>query len=301
MTISGLFKSIGRVFKKVFNVVKKVAPIALAAGALVFGAGAALGLPALAGGWGGAVSSALGGLGISSTGTLGTILTSVGTQAGYGALIGGAGSALTGGDFAKGAGVGALAGAVTGGVSGAMSAAAPTAAQSVGMSTRSPTGLLGTSGSGATTAIANPANITGAATNGSAVTGAAGTVSGITSAAPAVADAAATATPTGLMGTLGNIASSPLLQSPVVGQTIAGLGQGLMTGMAAKDEAEAVRENQQRITDSYDVDPSAYDVAQQDTTDRMKPQDRWPSMQRTQTRRGRVRYNPATKQIEDVG
>jgi hypothetical protein len=103
--------------KKVFKPVIKYAPIALGAAALVFTAGAALGVPGTAGGWGGAVSKLTQSLGAGDmlTNTLSGAL----TQAGYGAVLGGATSMLTGGDPLKGAGFGAAGGAVTGGLMGA--------------------------------------------------------------------------------------------------------------------------------------------------------------------------------------
>lgn len=50
--MSGLVKGVKKVFKKVSKVVKKIAVPLLVVGAVVFTAGAALGLPAMAGGWG---------------------------------------------------------------------------------------------------------------------------------------------------------------------------------------------------------------------------------------------------------
>ena len=282
-----LFKSIGRIFKKVLRVAKKVLPIALAVGAVVFTAGAALGLPALAGGWGGAVASGLGSLGISTTGALGSVLTGAITQAGFGAAIGGGLTALTGGSFSKGAGVGALTGAVTGGLTGAYNyATAPGAS----VSTRSPTGLGEAAKPVATNAATAPANAATQAVTGTADAATQAVTGGVAQAAK----------PTGLLGTLNNVASSPLMQSPMIGMTVAGLGQGLMSGLGAKEEAKERRQNQQRITESYDVDPSAYDYAQPDTTTRPSPEARW-GRPDTTPRRARYRYNRDTQSIENVG
>jgi len=114
--MSGITKSVKKVFKKVVKPIMKIAPIALGVGALVFTAGAALGVPGMAGGWGGAVSSLTSKLG--ATGTLANVLTGALTQAGYGAVLGAGTSLLTGGDFSKGALYGAGAGAASGGLMG---------------------------------------------------------------------------------------------------------------------------------------------------------------------------------------
>lgn len=112
--------SIGRVFRRVGKALKKVAGPALAIGAIAFTAGAALGLPAMAGGWGGAVSGALGKVGLSSSSVMGRVLVGAVTQAGYGAAIGGVAAAATGGDITDGTSKGALAGGLSGGIMGAM-------------------------------------------------------------------------------------------------------------------------------------------------------------------------------------
>ena len=116
--MSGVVKSAKKVFKKVGKAVKKVLPIALGVGAVVFTAGAALGVGSMAGGWGAAVGKLTSGIGMS--GTLGNIVTGAVTQAGYGAAMGAATSAITGGDIGDGAFYGAAAGTATGGVSGAL-------------------------------------------------------------------------------------------------------------------------------------------------------------------------------------
>jgi hypothetical protein len=109
-----------RLFKRVRKVVKKVAVPLLVVGAVAFTAGAALGLPSMAGGWGGAVSGALGKVGITGASTIGKVLVGAATQAGYGAVIGGVTSMATGGKFMDGATKGAMLGAVTGGFMGGM-------------------------------------------------------------------------------------------------------------------------------------------------------------------------------------
>jgi hypothetical protein len=123
--MSGVAKGIGKVFKKVVDVGIKIAPYALAAAAIYYTAGAALGVPALAGGWG----AAAGGLGTTLAGGSGVLASTLGgaiTTAGYGALAGGAGSLLTGGKLSQGLTMGALVGGATGGLLGAATAPAAT-------------------------------------------------------------------------------------------------------------------------------------------------------------------------------
>lgn len=71
----------------------------------------------------------------------------------------------------------------------------------------------------------------------------------------AAAPAAAAAPTTGIGGALARFGESGLgkiLSTPAAGTAISGLGQGLASGMAAKDEAEAAAAEQQRLTDSYE-------------------------------------------------
>jgi hypothetical protein len=293
--MSGLVKGIGKIFKKVFNVVKKVAVPLLAIGAIVFTGGAALGLAPLAGGWGGAVTAGLSAMGVNTAGALGSVLTSVGTQAGIGAAIGGVTNVAMGGKFGDGAAMGALGGAVTGGLTGVAGLAnggagllgGGKAAGTVTASSRSANGLLpsipanGTdvfsNGGAIKSAIPNPAALQGAATGGAATAGPAGVVTGGTNAAVAGGG--------GLLSTA--------LSSPMLGGIVGGIGQGLMTGMAAKEQAEADEDEQKRITGSYEVDPSAYSQATVDTAARPTSEQKW-------GRRGRAQFNQATGQIEYV-
>lgn len=240
--MSGLARGVKKVFSKVGNIVKKVALPVLAAGAIVFTGGAALGLAPLAGGFGGAVASGLGALGLSTTGTLGSVLTGAVTQAGYGAAIGGIGSKLMGGSFSDGAAMGGLAGAVTGGLGGMMAAPASGAVTASGRTAPTVGGLAGRTG--VTPAIANPAAVGGPATAGAASTG-----------------------PAGLLGGFGKF-----LSSPVAGQMLAGAGQGILEGKALQDAQRArdkyARDDQKRVTASYDVEPGTYDEAEPDKTRR---------------------------------
>lgn len=120
--MSGAVRSVTKVFKKVVKTTAKVLPVALGVGALVFTAGAALNVPGMAGGWGEAMSKLTSAMG--ATGVLGNVLTGALTQAGYGAVLGGAGGAVFSDDplkgALKGAQIGAGTGAITGGVMGGL-------------------------------------------------------------------------------------------------------------------------------------------------------------------------------------
>lgn len=236
--MSGVAKAVGKVFSGIANVVKKVALPLLGVAAIVMTGGAALGLPALAGGFGGAVTSGLAAMGAPANGVLASVL----TQAGTGAAIGGVSSLATGGDFAKGAAMGAAGGALTGGVTGLLGATgSAAAAPAVTMSSRSLPGL------GAATA---PAVQTGAVIPSTSL-----------AANPGAVVAPAAAAPTGGLGGvmkgLGKFLTSEG-GSSIVGQTIAGGAQGLLQGMAVKDKAATKSEEQERITQSYSIAPSAF-------------------------------------------
>lgn len=246
--MSGVAKTIGKVFSKIGDVVKKVAAPLLAIGAIVFTGGAALGLAPLAGGWGGAVASGLGALGAPTGGVLASVL----TQAGTGAALGGLTSLATGNDFAQGAALGATGGALTGGISGmigsGVTAAASSAPNLSGPMTMSTRNLTAAAGIPQAAAVAPTAPVAA------------------TTAAPVVAAAPATATvPTAqgvvskALGGIGKFISSEG-GGQIVGNTISGIGQGLLSGMAAKDEAQALEDQQQRITDSYDIKPGALGI-----------------------------------------
>ena len=267
--MSGVVKTVKKVFKKVTNVVKKVAPIALGVGALVFTGGAALGLPALAGGFGGAVSSALGAVGVNATGALGSVLTGAVTQAGYGAAIGGVTSMVSGGDFKDGAKMGAAAGAITGGLTGAFGSATRAvsgAAQGVtGQPTIATKNLPSLANGGGP--LARPENLVAAVDSApvtyssapQAVQTAAQTAPAYTS-APTYASApteAATSIGSGL---------GKFLNNDVVVQTLAGAAKGAISGMGGNEGDDSTaqqiayqREEQQRITDSYDIAPGTLD------------------------------------------
>jgi hypothetical protein len=282
--MSGIAKGVKKIFKAVGKIVKKVAMPLLAVAAIVFTGGAALGLAPLAGGFGGAVASGLSAIGLPTTGALGSVLTGAVTQAGYGAAIGGIGGMATGQGFAKGAAAGGLAGAVTGGLGGLA-------------------GGIGGAAAGAAPAASTMGNVTMSARNGlgTALSTAAPAVPNAVAAGPAVAGVAATgpAAPLSAMqrltqagGGLGRfIENHPNLTS-MAGNALTGLGQGLMTGMAAKEDAQALEDRQNEIAASYSIDDSAYDSAPAaDGVDRPTPGEKWdrPS--------GRYRYDRKSRQI----
>ncbi len=113
--MSGMVKSVGKIFKKVAKGIKKVAPYALAAAAIYFTAGAALGGTASFGSMSSTAMTNMFGEGILADTLAGAV-----TQAGYGSLIGGAISGVSGGDISEGMQKGALVGSLTGGATGFM-------------------------------------------------------------------------------------------------------------------------------------------------------------------------------------
>lgn len=245
--MSGIVKSVAKVFKKVTKSLGKILPAVLAVGATVFTAGAALGLPGMAGGWGGAVSSIFG-----TGSTLSNVLSGAVTQAGYGAAIGGVGSMLGGGKFSQGAGMGAVAGAIGGGLMGGMG---------YGTDILGKSSAVGNAPGGATSRFdaAGQAVQQGGAGNmtpGGVADYAASKGFGSSAAIPASTIAAPVAAPVasgagnGLLGWAQN-------NQTLVGNTLSGLGSGLMQGMAAKEATAAAEKEQRRITGSYNVDPSA--------------------------------------------
>lgn len=264
--MSGVVKTVKKVFKKTMNVVKKVAPIALGVGALVFTGGAALGLPALAGGFGGAVSSALGAVGVNATGALGSVLTGAVTQAGYGAAIGGVTSMVSGGDFADGAAKGAAGGAITGGLTGALGSATRAmsgAAQGVtGQPTIATKNLPSLANGGGP--LARPENLVATAAEAAPATYSSAPqaveVATAAQAAPAYTSAPTYASaPTEAATSVGS-GLGKFLNNDVVVQTLAGAAKGALSGASGSEGDDSTaqqiayeREEQQRITDSYDI------------------------------------------------
>lgn len=215
--MSGAVKSVKKVFKKSIKTFSKVAPIAIGVAAVVFTAGSAFGaLPS----WGTAVQS------LTGSSTLGNIMAGAVTQAGYGAAIGMAGAALTGGNITKGAQYGAAAGAVTGGISGA-----------AGL----PTDPLAKSAGPATGGVASQ----GAGTAGIPMQTAAG-------AAPAAAATAmGDATGAGAMAPGGWLERN----GELVGGLLKGVGEGWVRSGEADEEGKSqikiLRERNRQIADNY--------------------------------------------------
>ena len=275
--MSGALKGIKKVFKTVGRVVKKVALPALAIGAVVFTGGAALGLAPMAGGFGGAVASTLGSMGISGTGALGSALTGAVTQAGYGAVMGGVTAAVTGGDVSKGIATGGMLGAATGGLSGALR---PAAGMSPTVSGRNLPGgpMARPGGLGSVTAPAAP---------------------GLGAAVPPPDTGMATRIGTGIASRIGT-GLGKFMENPAFGQTLAGVGTGLAQGIGQKAQAEEARETredeqafdlaeQARRTASYEVEPSAY-RSKALRSSAPTPAERWAPR--------RYRYNRERKEIE---
>lgn len=146
--MSGVVKGVKKVFKKVGGIAKKVLPWALPVAAAVFTVGGMLGIPALAGGWSGAVS------GLFGNSMLGSVLGGAVTQAGYGGLIGGGIGAIAGGKkgLIKGLGYGQMVGAATGAVTGAIGYAGSPAARGA-TSASTPGAAAGTGTGQATTGL----------------------------------------------------------------------------------------------------------------------------------------------------
>jgi hypothetical protein len=289
------FRKVSKVFRKVTSSkIGKVIGGALAIGAIVFTGGAALGLAPMAGGWGAAMGSLAGTLGL--TGTLGSVLTGAFTMAGYGAALGGIGSLAMGGDFFQGAAGGALIGGATGGLMGGM-----------GFATDPLAGAFGDAGaaSGATPATPATSSVTGAsaATNAPTVSGgalsspmtgpqfaSAGAAAPVSTAGTpfTTAAGAAPAAPTGgLFGTGGWIERNGTL----VGTAVSGLGQGLMGGMAARDSGKADQRLRDQITGSFNIDYSDRSAGMGGDASKPSPENRFGS-------RKRYAYNPESRRIE---
>lgn len=252
--MSGVVKFVKKVFKAVTKVVSKVLPIALAAGAIIFTAGAALGLAPLgiAGGWGGAVSSLTGALGLSGS-SLGGALTGAITQAGYGAALGGIGGMITGSGFTQGAQMGALAGGLTGGVMGGL-----------GMQTDPLSGVFrsGTPASGVPDVTSAGISQQGAVQSG-AIQAAQNGVQNVAGAAPVAQQAAGS----GIGAGVGSFIEK---NGTMIGTALGGIGSGLMTGLAAKEKTEAEEKAAGRRTASYQGLPT-HSAWQGDATARPTP------------------------------
>lgn len=246
--MSGVLKGAKKVFKKVGKVVKKVAPYALAVGSVVFTAGAALGVPAMAGGWGAAVTKGLGALGISGSSGLAGALTGAVTQAGYGAALGGIGSAVSGGDFGDGAAMGALAGAATGGVMGGLGMPVDPLS-GIGEGGGSNALSIGKTAPAGTPAAAPAQTGLGApaatSATGAGYTAAAGTPG--MAAAPAATTAAGAGAQAGQTGLM-----SSVMNNPITGHVVKGLGTALLN--SGQTDPYKAREAERRdVAASYDL------------------------------------------------
>ncbi len=231
--MSKVVKGVKKVFKKIVKVIKKVAPIILAIGVVVFTAGAALGFAPAFATWSAAVSTATAGLG---SGVLGTAVTGAITQAGYGAIIGGTVSAVSGGSFSEGAKSGAKVGAITGGVSGGFNAFKAGATLTKGAppyrygSTTPPAG----STPGTAPPISGPPAPPGTPVGG---------------VGPPVGPGAP---PGGGAGGLIRGAGKFIKDNPtLVGHAVQGIGAGLMAGSAADAERAFVRERFDQTRANY--------------------------------------------------
>lgn len=219
--MSGVASAIGKIFSTVGSAAARVSSSVAGIGATVFTAGAAGGAGAMAsGGLNGIIQN------VAGNGVIANVLSGAVRQAGYGAVMGAVGSATSGGNPLKGALAGGLGGAALG-------------------------GLSGFAGTGAGSSIAS-------ATNGG----------------PRFGRGVVTAeTPTGLAPsgrggrapTASVAGGGGILNNPLTGQIVTGLGKGLSQGLQARalgKEQQRQRDftaaQQQKISDSFSVDPSAY-------------------------------------------
>lgn len=292
--MSGVVKGVKKTFSKVTKVVKKVAPIALAGAAVVFTAGSALGLTA---GWGAISGGLTQSLGL--TGTLGNILTGSLTQAGYGAVIGAATSAVTGGDISRGAMLGAAGGAVSGGVMGGLGMPTDPLASSSSAS----------SGTAAPTA-ATPSmeNLTSPQISGAPSIGDVG--DGLMQTARSAPASAPVGGGSSMVGDVLGKGGWLERNGELVGGLAKGVGQGLLSGMSDQAQIDAAAARQTEIQNNYRVGggglmPTARTGGPAyDASNNPSPAERYPStVQRQPTvipTSGRMRYvyNRATGRME---
>lgn len=241
--MSGVVKSVGKVFKKVAKTVVKVAPMAIAVGAIALTGGAALGLaPAMAaGGWGGMAATI--GAKLGGTGMLGSVMTGAITQAGYGALAGGAMSLVQGENIMEGASEGAMLGAASGGISGGFKAATAGA-------------KLGGAGNAATQGAGSITHSSGAVTHG--LKQSQPGFKEIPFNASAGGGAGAGAGAGGGSGGGGLFAKGGWLErnQELVGGAAKGLGQGMLADAEQDAARKLQREKYNRIAQNYEgTDP----------------------------------------------
>lgn len=240
--MSGILKGIGKVFKKVGKVLKKVALPVLAIGAVVLTGGAALGLLP-------AVSSVVGGLGLSAG--LTTALTGVVSGAGWGGIVGG----IVGGK--KGFLKGAMMGGLTGGV-------------------LSATGALGAGGAGSTASAASGAAPAAPITGGGLLSsstelaqGVAAVPSNLTDAVPSLSSAGGG----GGGGLLGSVGSNPY----VVPSLIQGVGGALSANEQNKALSKREKKQAEQRAANYRVTEGLLtpDYRQPSSAQRLDPADRF--------------------------
>jgi hypothetical protein len=283
--MSGVVSGISKVFTSVGSAAARVGQAVMGVGRAVFTAGAATGAgPMGAGGFTSVLQN------LTGSGVLGNMLTGAITQAGYGALLGGAIGAITGQGFGKGALIGGLGGAVTGGLGGLAGAAGvdtgivtgstPTGMASTGSTAPGPSSIPGLPDANFNARVGGPPVNLPVTPPGMAVPAAGGGWGG--------------AAAGGGGGGFWNF-----LQSPTGGNLIAGLGQGLMEGMAAKERREAAEadrqfllDKEQRLRDSYNVSPSVLHGPVAEDTGRPKPSEKYA--------RPRYQYDPASGMIVTV-
>lgn len=280
--MSGVVKGVKKAFKKVVPTVIKIAPYALAAAAIYFTAGAALGVPAMAGGWGAASAGLVGSLGAGST--LSAVMAGALTTAGYGAVAGGALSLIGGGDMTKNMQMGMVGGALAGGVMGGLGA---------GMATGAPVGAAGTAAGPAAPGMPTALTVAeggGIGALGRAAGPAAATAGGMTPAAAAPAGGGGAAS---FLGQGGWLERNAALAGPV----ISGLGQGLLQGAAAGDEGKAMMRRDQAERDHI---ASNYGSGEVPFTQVARPQGNPTPTQRFDTATGyspQWHYDPAARRM----
>jgi hypothetical protein len=87
---------------------------------------------------------------------------------------------------------------------------------------------------------------------------------------------------------------SRLASSPVVGNIVKGVGQGLMSGMQAQDAAQAEKDAYNRLAKSYEVDQSVLSGGTyEDKESRPTPREKW--------NRKRLQYDSEAGRIVEVG
>jgi hypothetical protein len=76
-----------------------------------------------------------------------------------------------------------------------------------------------------------------------------------------------------------------ILNSQTAGTLLAGAGKGLLAGMAAGEDADAAKSMQRQVSNSYDIDPAAYDVVSE------------PAQPTAAARRPRYQYDPKVRRV----